>query len=149
MGLRSWYLWKGGLPFAALFGRLVWPRATAGALVLHDDCVLAIDTGDYLMLPVGGLEAGETFTNAARREAREETSVDVVLGDCVNEGLNAYGGVERLFVGKPRRETPLAEPSWEGTPTWISLDIAHERRWRFDRSVGRYLDSLAAETSDR
>ncbi|EJN61653.1 NUDIX domain-containing protein [Halogranum rubrum] len=148
MGLRSWYLWKGGLPFAALFGRLIWPRATAGVLVLHDDCVLAIDTGDYLMLPVGGLEAGETFTDAAHREAREETGVDVVLGDCVNEGLNAYGGVERLFVGEPKRETPLAESSWEGRPTWVSFDDAQERRWRFDRPVGRFLDSVAENATD-
>ena len=142
MGLRSWYLWKGGRPFAALFGRLIWPRATAGVLVLHDGRLLAIDTGDYLMLPVGGLEAGESFAEAARREAREETGVDATLGDCVDEGTNAYGGVERLFVGEPTRETPLSEPSWEGEPTWIPLDDARERRWRFERPVGRYLDSV-------
>lgn len=140
MGLRSWYLWKGGRPFAALFGRLIWPRATAGVLVLDDDRVLAIDMGDYLMLPVGGLEAGETFADAARREAREETGVDVALLDTIQEGTNAYGGVERLFVGEPRRETPLLDPSWEGTPTWISIADARHRRWRFDRPVGRYLD---------
>jgi 8-oxo-dGTP pyrophosphatase MutT (NUDIX family) len=142
MGLRSWYLWKGGRPFAALFGRLVWPRATAGVLVLHDDHVLAVDTGDYLMLPVGGLEAGESFVEAARREAREETGVDVAVGECVDEGTNAYGGVERLFVGEPTHDTPLAEPSWEGEPTWIPVADARERRWRFDRPVGRYLDTV-------
>lgn len=142
MNFRSWYLWKGGLPFASLLGRLFWPRPSAGAVVIHDQSVLAIDTGDYLMLPVGGLQYGETFGDAARREVREETGVDVQIREQLDEGINAYGGVEVLFVGEPMNEIPDPDPSWEGRPTWIPFEEVSDRTWRFDRTVGDYLDSL-------
>lgn len=142
MGLRAWYLWKGGLPFASLLGRLFWPRATAGALVTHEDRVLAIDTGDYLMLPMGGLAYGETFAEAARREASEETGVELELGDCIEEGTNAYGGVERVFAAEPARDAPLTDGSWEGRPTWIPISEASTRQWRYDRPVAAYLSEL-------
>lgn len=142
MGFRSWYLWSGMLPFTSLLSRLLWPRATAGVLATYEGRLLAIDTGDYLMLPLGALESGETFAEAARREASEETGVDVELGDCVDERINVYGGVERLFSASPTREAPLADPSWEGEPTWIPLEEVTDRRWRFDRPVGRYVDAL-------
>lgn len=141
MGLRSWYLWKGGRPFASLFGRLIWPRSSAGALVVHDGRVLAVDTGDYLMLPLGGLAHGETFADAARREAREETGVDVELGARVAEGTNAYGGVEAVFAAEPRHE-PSPGRSWEGSPVWVPIDEVGERRWRFDRPVDEYVATL-------
>jgi ADP-ribose pyrophosphatase YjhB (NUDIX family) len=141
MGLRSWYLWKGGRPFASLFGRLLWPRPSAGALVVHDGQVLAVDTGDYLMLPLGGLAHGETFADAARREAREETGVDVELSERVASGTNAYGGVEMVFAAEPRSD-PSPSRSWEGVPVWVPLDDVAGRRWRFGRPVAEYVASL-------
>ncbi len=140
MNFRTWYLWKGGLPFASLLGRLFWPRPSAGAVVTHDEAILAVDTGEYLMLPVGGLQYGETFADAARREAREETGLDVRINEQLDQGVNAYGGVEVLFAGEPASEVLAPDPSWEGRPTWIPFEEVPHRTWRFDRPVAEYLD---------
>lgn len=140
--LRSLFFWWGGHPFAVLLSRLVWPRATAGVLVVEDGRLLAVDAGAYLMLPVGGLGYGESFADAARREAREETGVDVALESRLAEGHNAYGGVEVLFRASLAGGDP--ESTVSGEPTWVPLDRVGEHRWRFDRDVA----SLVAEATD-
>lgn len=135
---RSWFFWWGGHPFAVALCRLLWPRATAGVVVVEDQHVLAVDTGRYLMLPVGGLRYGESFAVAARREAREEAGVDVETGERIHEGANAYGGVEVFYTASLMGEE-LAE-TVSGDPTWVPLEDVADRRWRFDRDVARLID---------
>lgn len=138
--LRSLFFWWGGYPFAVLLSKLFWPRATAGALVVDEGRLLAIDTGAYLMLPVGGLAYGESFADAARREAREEAGVAITLGDRIQEGHNAYGGVEVLFTARLAGDQPA--PTVSGTPTWVPLDSVGDHRWRFDRDVATLVEQV-------
>ena len=61
---------------------------STGIAIIRDGKVLAVRraAGDYLggnyELPGGGIESGETFEEAVKREAREETGLEVtqVLG---------------------------------------------------------------------
>lgn len=143
--LRSWYNWRGGHPFAVFLCHLFWPRATAGVLVVQNDRLLAINMGSYLMLPVGGLEYGESFADAARREAREEAGVSVEVGDRLHEGQNAYGGVEVLFEGRVidgEEAADLPDPIPTSRSTWVPLTEVPRRRWRFHRNVDRLLGQV-------
>jgi len=63
-------------------------RLRACALIIKDGAILLIefendnddDEGVHYNLPAGGLEPGETFVEAVKREAKEEACVDVEVG---------------------------------------------------------------------
>ncbi|MFD2613430.1 NUDIX domain-containing protein [Paenibacillus gansuensis] len=61
-------------------------RLRACALIIQDEAILLIeyknddDDGVHYNLPAGGLEPGETFVEAVKREAKEEACVDVEVG---------------------------------------------------------------------
>jgi 8-oxo-dGTP pyrophosphatase MutT (NUDIX family) len=61
-------------------------RLRACALIIKDGAILLIeyenDNGDgvHYNLPAGGVEPGETFVEAVKREAKEEACVDVEVG---------------------------------------------------------------------
>jgi ADP-ribose pyrophosphatase YjhB (NUDIX family) len=59
------------------------------------------DTEEYFVVPGGGVEPGETIEEAARREMREEASVEI-LGELVPlisfEGFDERHGVVQRFV---------------------------------------------------
>lgn len=52
----------------------------------------------YFTLPGGGVEAGESFEQAAVREAREELGLDVELGELVLS--LEYGGTHRFHLAR-------------------------------------------------
>jgi len=59
-------------------------RLRACALIIENDAILLVefknDGGVHYNLPAGGLEPGETLIEAAQREAKEETCVEVEVG---------------------------------------------------------------------
>ncbi|KOP68351.1 NUDIX hydrolase [Bacillus sp. FJAT-18019] len=59
-------------------------RLRACALIIENEAILLVefknDGGVHYNLPAGGLEPGETLIEAAQREAKEETCVEVEVG---------------------------------------------------------------------
>lgn len=59
-------------------------RVRAGALIIENDAILLIEFHDenglHYNLPAGGVEANESVKEAAKREAREEASIEVNVG---------------------------------------------------------------------
>lgn len=64
-------------------------RNSVKALIRHQGAILLIRKQDdtdgeiYYLLPGGGQEGGETFTEALQREVREETGLEISIGDLV------------------------------------------------------------------
>ncbi|MBN1668904.1 MAG: NUDIX hydrolase, partial [Anaerolineales bacterium] len=60
---------------------------------------------EYWVLPGGGAEAGETLAQAARREAQEETGLEVELtrmvGFYYRPSKPPWGGQVALFAARP------------------------------------------------
>lgn len=63
------------------------PRIRVAAIIRQGDSVLAVrhTKGDksYWLLPGGGVDFGETLTEALKRELHEEARLDVKVGDLV------------------------------------------------------------------
>ena len=59
-------------------------RVRAAALIVENNSILLVEFEDenglHYNLPAGGLEPGESLIDAVKREAREETSVEVEVG---------------------------------------------------------------------
>jgi len=63
------------------------PRVRVAAIVVRDDALLLVQHEKagrrYWLLPGGGVDYGETLAEALVREVREETGLDVRVGDLV------------------------------------------------------------------
>src|SRR5574344_2879727 len=56
---------------------------------------------EYYVIPGGGVELGETFEDAAKREIKEELSVDVELEDMFHEEYNEdLDKKEKFYFGR-------------------------------------------------
>lgn len=62
-------------------------RVRSSALIVKEQAVLLIEftdeNGTHYNLPGGGVEAGETLKEAIKREASEEASVEIEVGEVV------------------------------------------------------------------
>jgi 8-oxo-dGTP diphosphatase len=85
---------------------LVQPRVAAGVLFLDEvgRVLLVVPSyKDYLDLPGGGVEPGESPSTAARREVREELGIEPPIGrllvaDWWRNSADDIGGEKLLFV---------------------------------------------------
>ena len=79
--------------------------------------------GDY-SLPAGHVEDGETFSEAAVREAKEETNIDVKLEDA--EALITQ---QRMSIKDTRVDVFFFFFDWSGDPINNEPDVHSEIAW--------------------
>lgn len=115
-------------------------KPCAGALVERDDKVLlarrAVEPrlGEW-DIPGGFLEAGEAPDAGALRELREETGLDIEMGDLVGMFIDTYGSGDdsvytlniyftgRSATGEPVPDDDVSELRWFG-PDGLPDDLA-------------------------
>jgi 8-oxo-dGTP diphosphatase len=112
------------------------PRPNARVIIIQDNQIALLERhkqGEhYFVFPGGGIDPGETLEQAAVREAREETGLDVVLDRLVAEvtfrGSPQYfylahpvGGVIGSGDG-PEMSQPPSAKSGSYLARWITID---------------------------
>ncbi len=122
------------------------PIVGVGVVVWHDDQVLLIKRGKppragQWSLPGGAQLLGETLAEAAKREVREETGIDIRLGDIVA----TLDSIDRDHEGRVRHHYTLVDFVAEAEQTKLTAgDDAADARW-FVRQDIKHLD-LWSET---
>ena len=114
-------------------------RVSARALIIEDYSILLVEfddeTGLHYNLPGGGVDPGESITEALRREAKEEAFVDIKVGPLVlvieyEPARNSFwaGSVPALCLVFDSRLSSAAEPQLSDQPDpnqtavkWVKL----------------------------
>lgn len=112
-------------------------RERATVCVIDQDEVLLIhrfkNGAEYYAVPGGGIEPGENEERAAVREMREETGLDVTLGEKIGmidlDGERQHIYVARSFQGEPKLGGPELErqsPENIYKLEWIAIEDVRE-----------------------
>ncbi len=122
------------------------PTPTVDIIIEEDSRILLIKRKnepfkDHLALPGGFINEGEKVEDAAKREAQEETSLDVDLIDI----LGVYSDPKRdprghnmstVFIGKgPRNSGEEIKPVAKDEATeieWINIEAIGDKKLGFD-----------------
>lgn len=107
------------------------PRVAVGAVVFKDGCVLLVRRGqppaeNLWAIPGGRVEIGETLKEAAEREIREETGIQIRAA----KPIYTFDVIDRDVAGKVRFHyviVDLAADYVRGEPS--AGDDALEARW--------------------
>ena len=115
------------------------PKLAVAVLIARDGRILlgkrgpgARESGKW-SFPAGFVERGERVERAAAREAREETGLDVAVGDLIglysNDGESVVLAVyEATAVGEPRAGDDLTEVGWFAPSELPELAFPRDRR---------------------
>ena len=133
-------------------------RHRATVFVLDKNRVLLIhrfkNGNEYYVIPGGGIEDGETPSDAAVRELKEETSLDVVLGEKIGEleedGNRQYFYLARSWSGTPTLGGPEAErnsPDNQYLLEWVPIEKLRDINLRADFAA-LLLEHIKATQSD-
>ena len=110
--------------------------ARARAVIVHDGAVALIERRRggrrYVVVPGGGVEAGESPRQAAAREATEELGLLVEVGDLI-ASVAIAGDVQHFFLatvvggefgtGQGREMTGRGRPAAGSyRPVWVPID---------------------------
>ncbi len=120
-------------------------RVRASGICIHDNKILLIHRinlekwkgeQEYYVIPGGGVENGESVEDAVIREMKEETDVDVTLGELFYEleDTNQKGGLEKYYCylcnyvsgeAQLREDSEETQEMKEGVhfykPMWLEL----------------------------
>jgi len=95
-------------------------RLRVTLFIFHEDEILLIkrlrNGRSYFVIPGGGVEAGETLAQAAIREAKEETSLDVELGPLLYARLWDDGRLHQT-------EYAFLVAAYQGEPALLDPEI--------------------------
>src|SRR5215212_1858236 len=142
-------------PVCISCGQVVYldPKLAVAVLIARDNRILlgkrgpgAREPGKW-SFPAGFVERGERIERAAAREAREETGLDVVVGDLVglysSEGETVVLAVyEATSAGEPRAGDDLVEVGWFAVSELPELAFPRDQR-----IVAEWLSSRPSERS--
>ena len=140
MTLTSWILSKGEETGVRFISKFLWPPASAFTIILEDDKLLVVRTSEYLMLPGGIADRGETLSECAVRETREETGLEINILSEINTQAEKFGGIEKMFHAE--KTGGELNGSWEGQPEYIDIDKIDQEDWRGDRDVKNLLGKI-------
>jgi 8-oxo-dGTP diphosphatase len=109
------------------------PTLAVGAIVVHDDALLMVLRGrepnkGLWTVPGGRVEAGEYLADALKREVREETGIEIEVGELL--GVLERRGDEHFVI-----LDFLAQPLDDTAPR--ASDDAAEARWVPLREVAK------------
>ena len=119
--------------FEKVMSRLVWPSTSAAVLAAKDGHILTVRIGDMYMLPGGVVEPGETLEEAAVRETREETGLNIESQGRIYELRQPGKGPIQIFGGKILGGA--LRKSSEGVPTMIPIDKVDQVKWRYGLDI--------------
>jgi 8-oxo-dGTP diphosphatase len=141
-------------PVCTACGQVVYqdPKLAVAVLIARDGRILLGKRGPgsrepgKWSFPAGFVERGERVERAAAREAREETGLDIVVGDLV--GLYSSDGetvvlavYEATAVGEPRAGDDLTEVGWFAISELPELAFPRDQRimdaWLAARETAR------------
>ena len=136
---------------------LVIDSADRVLLMCWENALVRSPTGRVWITPGGGVDAGETYEQAAIRELREETGLEgVPLGQCVwtREHTFQFGSVmlrqlERFYVVRTDG-VPLTRDGWTDDEQrsiaemrwWTADEIAASDEWFAPRNLATLLPPI-------
>jgi 8-oxo-dGTP diphosphatase len=116
-------------------------RVCARAIIIHDNCILLneFNNGEYYNIPGGGAEPGESIKDVVVREVKEETGLDVEVGDLIyvleyepNKCGGCYGDTHRLslvFRCSTIGDTTVKEPTIPDFDPMNPTEICNGAKW--------------------
>ena len=134
-------------------------RPAAYALILHDNKLLLLKmrhTGKY-HLPGGGIEIGERMEETLKREAQEETGIEIDVVQFAHfeevffyydPSERAYHGLHFYFICRPKTLRLLADDQVDDgsveQPRWVEIRGLHSEDFQLHGDVVLELCKQAA-----